>query len=77
MNDYFTGDIFNSIQPPRNVSYNLIGTSLPTNQDLYFLLNGMRFLKGILQPDCLLEKLKRKIGIIGLIELEMKRNNVQ
>lgn len=35
--DIFTGDIFNSIQPPHGVSFNLIGAAIPTNQDYYFL----------------------------------------
>ncbi len=35
--DIFTGDIFSSIQPPHSVSFNLIGATIPTNQDYYFL----------------------------------------
>jgi len=35
--DIFNGDIFDVIQPPHSVSFKLEGTSLPTNQDLYFV----------------------------------------
>ncbi len=38
VNDIFSNDIFNSkIQPPTSKTYNLIGTHLPTNQDLFFV----------------------------------------
>lgn len=35
--DIFTGDIFEEIQLPHSVSFELVGTSLPTNQDIYFV----------------------------------------
>lgn len=38
VNDIFSNDIFNSkIKPPTSKTYNLIGTHLPTNQDLFFV----------------------------------------
>lgn len=35
--DIFTGDIFSNIQPPHSVSFKIVGTALPTNQDIYFV----------------------------------------
>ena len=35
--DIFTGDIFEEIQPPHGVSFKLVGTALPANQDIYFV----------------------------------------
>lgn len=35
--DIFTGDIFDNIQPPHSVSFKIVGTALPTNQDIYFV----------------------------------------
>lgn len=37
MKDIFTGDIFEEIQPPHSVSFKIVGTALPTNQDIYFV----------------------------------------
>ena len=37
MKDIFTGDIFEKIEPPHNVSFKIVGTALPTNQDMYFV----------------------------------------
>ncbi len=39
MGDIFTGDIFDKIQPPHSVSFKIVGISLPTNQDIYFVAN--------------------------------------
>ena len=36
MRDIFTNDIFGTIEPPHETKFNLIGTVLPTNQDMYF-----------------------------------------
>lgn len=35
--DFFTNDIFGTIKPSHNKSFNLIGTKLPSNQDIYFV----------------------------------------
>ena len=35
--DIFTGDIFEKVGPPHNVSSKSVGTALPTNQDIYFV----------------------------------------
>ena len=37
MDDIFTGNIFEEIQPPHSVSFKLVGTALPANQDIYFV----------------------------------------
>lgn len=37
MKDIFTGDIFEKIEPPHDVSFKIVGTALPTNQDMYFV----------------------------------------
>ena len=37
MEDIFTNDIFSEIMPPSNKAYSLIGLSLPSNQDIYFM----------------------------------------
>lgn len=37
MEDIFTGDIFEKIEPPHGVSFKIVGTALPTNQDIYFV----------------------------------------
>ena len=37
MEDFFTGNIFEKLEPPHSVSYKFEGTSLPTNQDIYFV----------------------------------------
>lgn len=37
MRDIFTGDIFEAVQPPHSISFELEGTHLPANQDLYFV----------------------------------------
>lgn len=37
MEDIFTGDIFDKIQLPHSVTFNLVGTALPTNRDIYFV----------------------------------------
>ena len=36
MRNLFTNDIFGTIEPPHETKFNLIGTVLPTNQDMYF-----------------------------------------
>ena len=37
MEDIFTGDIFEKIEPPHGASFKIVGTALPTNQDIYFV----------------------------------------
>lgn len=37
MEDIFIGDIFEKIEPPHGVSFKIVGTALPTNQDIYFV----------------------------------------
>lgn len=37
MDDIFKTDIFTSIQRNSNKKFQLVGSSLPTNQDIYFL----------------------------------------
>lgn len=37
MDDMFKNDIFNTIQPPKKVTFNLEGTAIPSNQDYYFI----------------------------------------
>ena len=37
MEDIFTGDIFEKIEPPHGVSFKIVETALPTNQDIYFV----------------------------------------
>lgn len=37
MNDLFKNDIFTTIQPPHEAKFSLVGTALPTNQDMYFV----------------------------------------
>lgn len=70
MRDIFTNDIFGTIEPPHETKFNLIGTVLPTNQDMYFAANGMKFLIGIVLQEFFLERPKRTIGITGSIPLK-------
>lgn len=37
MNDMFKNEIFGNIEPPHGTKFNLVGVSLPTNQDMYFV----------------------------------------
>lgn len=37
MKDIFTGNIFDKIQPPHSISFKIVGTTLPTSQDFYFV----------------------------------------
>ncbi len=37
MADLFANDIFSTIQPPHGAKFSLVGTALPTNQDMYFV----------------------------------------
>lgn len=37
MDDIFTGDILDKLEPPHNVSFKMAGTAVPANQDFYFV----------------------------------------
>lgn len=37
MEDIFVNDIFGTIEPPHGAKFNIVGTALPTNQDMYFV----------------------------------------
>ena len=66
MRNLFTNDIFGTIEPPHETKFNLIGTVLPTNQDMYFAAKWNE----IFNRYCFLERPKRTIGITGSIPLK-------
>ena len=43
----FQTNIFEGVEPPSSSKYNLIGTKLPTSQDVYFVASGMNFLNAM------------------------------
>ena len=43
MKDIFTGDIFEKIEPPHDVSFKIVGTALPTNQDNRVLIIDAKY----------------------------------
>ena len=71
--DIFTGDIFEEIQPPHSVSFKLEGTALLLIKIFILWLSGMRFLNAIQQLDFLYEKPWRITGITGLIKSTTRR----
>lgn len=78
MEDIFTGDIFEKIEPPHDISFKIIGTVLPTNQDIYFVAKWHEIFERYTSARLFVRKaLEEIIGITGSIELRMKRYSVQ